>query len=114
MHYLSHLLYLSEQFRLNVHHFVLQVFGERPPVQTLMILESDLYERLTIAEEERPESAKEPALMLLWEFLPVSDAVLVRYRGCLFLGIVSSAELFVAAFLCRDIIKHGGELCRLV
>lgn len=45
------------------------VYGERPPVQTLIMLESELYEHMTIAEEERPESAKEPALMLLWEFI---------------------------------------------
>ena len=51
---------------------LLQVFGERPPVQTLVMLESELYEHMTIAEEERPESAKEPALMLLWEFFSVS------------------------------------------
>lgn len=36
------------------------------------MLESELYEHMTIAEEERPESAKEPALMLLWEFFSVS------------------------------------------
>jgi hypothetical protein len=45
------------------------VFGERPPVQTLVMLESELYEHMTIAEEERPELAKQPALMLLWEFI---------------------------------------------
>jgi len=38
-----------------------------------MMLESELYERMTIAEEERPEAAREPALMLLWEFISVSD-----------------------------------------
>lgn len=53
---------------------IAQVYGERPPVQTLVMLESELYERMTIAEEERPESAKEPALLLLWEFISVSVA----------------------------------------
>jgi hypothetical protein len=37
------------------------------------MLESELYEHMTIAEEERPELAKQPALMLLWEFISVSE-----------------------------------------
>ena len=60
-----------------------------------MILESDLYERLTIAEEERPESAKEPALMLLWEFLPVSDACFsdIDVVAYLFLSITTCSRV---------------------
>jgi hypothetical protein len=47
----------------------LKVFGERPPVQTLFILESDLYELMTIAAEENPNSTEPPALLLIREFV---------------------------------------------
>ena len=38
-------------------------------MQTLFMLESDLYELMTIAAEENPDSAKPPALLLIREFL---------------------------------------------
>mmetsp|Transcript_36584 Transcript_36584/g.54543 ORF Transcript_36584/g.54543 Transcript_36584/m.54543 type:complete len:550 (-) Transcript_36584:133-1782(-) len=45
------------------------VFGEEPPVHTIFIQESELYEKLQLAAELDPTSAQAPALMLLQEFL---------------------------------------------
>ena len=49
------------------------VFGEAPPVHTIFILESELYEKLMLAIDIDPESARSPALLLLQEFLSVRD-----------------------------------------
>jgi len=45
------------------------VFGEQPPLQTISILESELWEKLTVAAQMKPEAAHAPALLLLQEFL---------------------------------------------
>lgn len=45
------------------------VFGGEPPVHTICIQESELYERLSSAAESDLQSAKAPALLILQEFL---------------------------------------------
>lgn len=47
------------------------VFGDKPPLRTVMVLESELYERMTPSSKD-PESSLLPALVLLKEFLPES------------------------------------------
>lgn len=45
------------------------VFGEEPPIRTICIQESELYQKLASASELTPSIAKAPALLLLQEFL---------------------------------------------
>jgi len=45
------------------------VFGDQPPVHTICIQESELYEKLSLAAELDPSSANAPALLILKEFL---------------------------------------------
>lgn len=54
-----------------------QVFGEKPPVHTIFILESELYEKMMLAIDIDPDSAKTPAILLMREFLSVSDGSLL-------------------------------------
>jgi hypothetical protein len=48
---------------------VRSVFGEEPPIRTICIQESELYQKLASASELTPSIAKAPALLLLQEFL---------------------------------------------
>jgi hypothetical protein len=52
-------------------HNMRSIFGELPPVQSICIPESDLYEKITSTAEKSPFVAKAPALLLLREFLIV-------------------------------------------
>jgi hypothetical protein len=45
------------------------VFGEQPPVHTICMQESELYERLTLGVQSNPNAAKAPSLLILKEFL---------------------------------------------
>ena len=48
------------------------VFGEEPPVHTICIQESELYERLQSVAALDPSSARAPTLLILQEFLVLS------------------------------------------
>lgn len=45
------------------------VFGELPPVHTICMQESELYERLTLVGQSNPNASKAPSLLILKEFL---------------------------------------------
>lgn len=45
------------------------LFGERPPIHTICIQESELWEKLSNAKQLKPEAAHAPALLILQEFI---------------------------------------------
>jgi len=45
------------------------VFGEEPPIHTICISESELWEKLSAAAQAKPQAAHAPALLILQEFL---------------------------------------------
>mmetsp|Transcript_5050 Transcript_5050/g.7301 ORF Transcript_5050/g.7301 Transcript_5050/m.7301 type:complete len:525 (-) Transcript_5050:87-1661(-) len=45
------------------------VFGERPPIHTICIQESELWEKLSQSAQSKPEAAHAPAMLILQEFM---------------------------------------------